>query len=81
MENREMKFIELESERLLYRKFNPNDFSIVYGWLGNIENMRHRRGEPRTENETREYLDWAISNAEAEDCVNFESATWWQRIK
>ena len=69
-----MKFIELESERLLYRKFNPNDFSIVYDWLGNIENMRFRRGEPRTENETREYLDWAISSAEAEDCVNFEYA-------
>ena len=67
-----MKFLELESERLLYRKFNLSDFPVVYDWLGNIENMKYRRGEPRTEAETHEYLEWAISNAEAENCSNYE---------
>lgn len=69
-----MKFIELESERLIYRKFKYDDFPIVFDWLGNIENMKYRRGEPRSESETRDYLNWAISNAEEEDCKNYEFA-------
>jgi len=69
-----MRFIEIESERLLYRKFTENDFSIVFDWLGNLENMKYRRGEPRTEHEVRDYIKWAISNAEAEDCTNYEFA-------
>ena len=69
-----MKFTELESEHLLYRRFKPDDFPIVYDWLGDMDNMKYRRGEPRTEAETHEYLKWAISNAEAEDCTNFEYA-------
>ena len=69
-----MKFIELESERLIYRKFKQDDFEMVFDWLGNIENMKYRRGEPRTETETREYIRWAISNADAEPCINYEYA-------
>jgi RimJ/RimL family protein N-acetyltransferase len=69
-----MTFLELESERLIYRKFCLEDFPVVYDWLGNFENMKYRRGERRSEAETRDYLCWAISNAEAEDCVNYEYA-------
>ena len=39
-----MKFIELESERLVYRKFNENDFLIVFDWVNNFENMKYREG-------------------------------------
>ena len=69
-----LKFIELESERLNYRKFNKNDFPIVFDWYSNAENMKYRRGEPRNEAETHEYLNWAITNAEAEECINYEYA-------
>lgn len=69
-----MQFIELESERLRYRKFSEDDFPIVFDWLNNIENMKYRRGEPRTKAETRDYIRWAIANAEADDCTNYEYA-------
>jgi len=36
--------------------------------------MKYRRGEPRTENEVRDYINWAISNAVAEECTNYEYA-------
>jgi len=52
-----MKFIELESERLIYRKFKDEDFPIVFDWLGNSENMKYRMGEPKSEPETRGYLN------------------------
>jgi len=69
-----MKFIELESERLIYRKFKQDDFPIVFDWLGNAENMKYRMGEPRNESEVRDYLNWAVSNAEADECNSYEFA-------
>ena len=69
-----MKFVELESERLLYRKFRKDDFEIVFDWLSNTENMKYRRNGPLTEAQTREYINWAISEAETEPCVNYEYA-------
>lgn len=35
-----MRFMELETERLLLRKFCESDFPIVYDWLGNSDNMK-----------------------------------------
>ena len=69
-----MKFIELESERLIYRKFREEDFPVVFDWLGNSENMKYRMGEPRSESEVRDYIKWTISNAESEDCKSYEFA-------
>ena len=69
-----MKFVELESERLIYRKFNPDDFPIVFDWLSDAETMKYRKGEPRNKAEVRDYMDWAMSNAEADECSNFEYA-------
>ena len=69
-----MRYIEMESERLLYRKFTGDDFSMVLDWLGNSENIQYRRGEPRSEDQVRDYINWAISNAEAEECTNYEYA-------
>jgi len=69
-----MEFTELESERLIYRKFNQNDFPTVFDWLSNAENWKYRSGEPRTEAEAREYLNYAITNAEVEKCSNYEYA-------
>lgn len=69
-----MTFIPLESERLLYRKFSQDDFPTVFGWLSDAETMAFRKGEPRNVAEVRNYLDWAIANAETEDCSNYEYA-------
>lgn len=69
-----MEYLELESERLIFRKFSQSDFPVVYDWLSNIENMKYRSSEPKTEKEAHQYLDWAISCAEAEICVNFRYA-------
>lgn len=69
-----MKYIELESDRLIFRKFRPDDFPVVFDWLGNPENMRYRSSEPQNECEAREYLDWAIKCAEQADCINFRYA-------
>ena len=66
--------MELESERLIYRKFCEDDFPIVFDWLGDAENMKYRYGEPRSEAETRDYIRWAISSAEADECTNYEFA-------
>jgi len=69
-----MKFIELESERLAYRKFTMRDFPIVFDWLSDAESMKYRKGEPRSEAEVYDYLNWAIDSAEADDCKNYEYA-------
>ena len=35
-----MNFIELESERLLFRKYKIEDYSVFYDMLSNLENMK-----------------------------------------
>ena len=69
-----MKYIELESERLIFRKFRQQDFSVAYDWLSNLENMKYRSSEPKTEKETHEYINWAINCAEQDECINFRYA-------
>jgi len=69
-----VKFTELESMRLRYRKFMPEDFPTVFDWLGNAENMKYRSGEPKSEAEARQYLEWAMSTVEEEECRNFKYA-------
>ena len=69
-----MQYIELESERLIFRKFRQDDFPVVFDWLNNCENMKYRSSEPKTEEEAHQYLDWAISCAEQENCINFRYA-------
>ena len=68
-----MKFIELESERLIYRKFDQNDFPTLFGWTNNAENMKYREG-PLNESQAHDYLNWLISNTDAEDIVHCEYA-------
>lgn len=68
-----MKYIELESERLIYRKFNEKDFPILFDWASNAENMKYRE-EPLNEAQAHGYLNWLISNTDAEDIVHCEYA-------
>lgn len=69
-----MKYIELESERLIFRKFVQDDFPIVYDWLSNLENMKYRSSEPKSEKDAHDYLNWAIKCANEEECSNFRYA-------
>ena len=69
-----MQYIELYSERLHFRKFRQSDFPIVYDWLSSLENMKYRSSEPKNEQESHAYLDWAIKCAEEDPCVNFRYA-------
>jgi len=66
-----MKFTEFESERLKYRKFTEDDFAVLFNWHGNTENMGYRRDGVKTEAQTRKYMEWIISQANAEECENF----------
>ena len=66
-----MKFIELESERLIYRKFNENDFPTVFDWVSNAENMKYREG-PHNESQACGYLNFLISCTNAEDISHCE---------
>ena len=68
-----MKFITLESERLIYRKFNNDDFSILFDWVSNDENMKYREGT-LNESQARGYLNWLISNVNADDLTHCEYA-------
>ena len=68
-----MKFIRLESERLIYRKFDENDFPVLFDWVSNVENMRYREG-PLDEEKARGYLNWLISNTNAENISHCEYA-------
>jgi RimJ/RimL family protein N-acetyltransferase len=71
---KKVKYIELESERLIFRRFKQEDFLVVFDWLSNAENMKYRSSEPKNEDEAHDYLNWAISSAEPEDCENFRYA-------
>lgn len=69
-----MKYIELESERLLFRKFRQEDFPVFYDWRSNLENMKYRSSEPQTKEAAQKSLNWAMQCAEQEECVNFRYA-------
>jgi RimJ/RimL family protein N-acetyltransferase len=66
-----MKFTEFESERLMYRKFDENDFSVVFEWHGDKDNMGYRRDGVKTDAETQEYLNWIIDESNVDECKNF----------
>ena len=66
-----MKFSEFEHENFIFRKFNADDFSTVFSWHKDSENMGYRRDGVKTESETRKYLEWIIAEANADVCKNF----------
>ena len=69
-----MKFIELESQRLIYRKFNEDDFPVVFDWVSNSENMEYRE-EPLNEAQTHGYLtNYLIFNENVNNIDHYEYA-------
>ena len=47
-----IRFVELESERLIYRKFKPEDLPIYSDLRGDLENNKYWISEPISEAET-----------------------------
>jgi len=68
-----MRFTERETERLLLRKLKEDDFPFIFDILANSENMKYRR-KTLTEEEVHNYMEWAITSADEEECLNFEFA-------
>jgi RimJ/RimL family protein N-acetyltransferase len=66
-----MKFVEFESERLVFRKFNEADFPVVYSWYKDAENMSYRRDGTKTEEQTREHLRHIFAEANKVPCEDF----------
>ncbi len=69
-----MNYLQLESERLLFRKYHDKDYSVFYDMLSNPENIKYRSGEPKNAKEVRGYLNWGIQCAEQSPCINFRYA-------
>ena len=65
------KFAEFETNNLIFRKFNENDFPTLFEWHGSTENMGYRRDGVKSLAETREYMEMIISEANADVCKNF----------
>lgn len=69
-----MNYIELESERLLFRKYHMEDYSVFYDMLSNSENMKYRSSEPKSEEEVYGYIEWGIKCANQNPCINYRYA-------
>ncbi len=69
-----MNYIELESERLIYRAYRTEDFSVLYDMLSNLENMKYRSSEPKSQEEVHDYISWGIECAKRTPCINYRYA-------
>ena len=69
-----MEFLELESERLLFRKYKADNYAVFYDMLSNLGNMKYRSSETKNVEEVHRYIDWGIHCAEQEPCINYRYA-------
>jgi len=69
-----MKFIELESERLIYRKFKKEDLPIYLDMCGSIDNNKFKQGEPSSEADISEWFNKTISKLEDDEYTSFHYA-------
>jgi len=64
----------LETERLILRKFTPDDFTAVHSYASVPENTTYMVWGPNTEAQTRAFINMAISKADEEPCTNYQYA-------
>lgn len=69
-----MDYFEIESERLVYRKYRQEDYWLFYAMLSNLENMKYRSSEPKNTEDVQKYLSWGIKCAEQKPCINYRYA-------
>ena len=64
----------LETERMLLRRFTPDDFEAVHSYAGVWENILYMVWGPNTQEETQAFIRMAISWAEEIPCANYQYA-------
>jgi RimJ/RimL family protein N-acetyltransferase len=64
----------IETERLLLRKFTPDDFAAVHSYASNRENVNYMLFGPNTESQTRAFIDSVIKAAEKVPCTEYQYA-------
>ena len=69
-----MKFIELESERLIYRKFKQEDLPIYMDWCGNLENNKYKQGEPSREADILDWFNSTVAKSDDDEYTSFHYA-------
>ena len=69
-----MKFIELESERLIYRKFRHEDLSIYLDWCSNLENNKYKEGEPSQGSDIIDWFNTTVNKSDEDEYTSFHYA-------
>lgn len=64
----------LETERLILRKFLPDDFAAVHSYASVPDNIVYMLWGPNTAAQTKAFLNMAISKAEETPCTNYQYA-------
>lgn len=64
----------LETERLVLRKFNEDDFAAVHSYASVSENTVYMVWGPNTEEQTKAFINMAVSMAEETPCINYQYA-------
>jgi len=65
---------QLETERLILRKFNENDFDAVHRYASSKENTVYMLFGPNDEAETRAFIQQAIAKASATPIIDYQFA-------
>jgi len=64
----------LETERLILRKFSPDDFAALYSFVSRPQNTIYTFFWPSFEEETRTFISSSIKKAEDVPCEDFQYA-------
>jgi RimJ/RimL family protein N-acetyltransferase len=64
----------IETERLVLRKFTIEDFEAVQSYASCVENIVYMLWGPNSAEQTREFIEMAISQADEEPCKNYQYA-------
>ena len=64
----------LETERLILRKYTENDFQAVHSYGSCAENIIYMPFGPNTEEQTRDFIDRSIKNAEENPVIHYNYA-------
>ena len=66
--------MELETERLLIREFKPSDHDSIHEYAGNPEVLKYMPFEPNTPEQSKGFLEQAMSKQYNENRTDFELA-------
>ena len=64
----------LETERLILRRFEKNDLEAVHHYASSTDNVTYMTWGPNSEENTKAFIDFAISKAAESPCANYQYA-------